>query len=278
MPSFFIVSLICTWGDRLDVPGSVKYPHMAPKYDLDKIKFATDPATFQKAVELYEAGKVIDFKEGFGSYSARVLGTKPYRVSVEARRYDYGNCDCYLGQNDTLCKHQVALALRVVLGGRPLTEGDKLQQTDPSCSGKVAESTSAQLVKIKQDITAATRYIKPYSGPSRIWFAYQNSLDEGCNRLSAIVSDIPVNLQTAKLLVGTLLRLDRKLTHSGVDDSNGTVGGFIQQTVDVLREFARLCPACIPAFRALKNQETCFGWEEPLLRLGQSTQSTPGVK
>lgn len=248
---------------------------MAPNYTLDKIKFATDPATFQKAVELYEAGKVTDFKEAFSSYSAKVLGTKPYRVSVEARRYDYGHCDCYLGQNDTLCKHIVAVALRAVLDGRSLTATEKLQQTEPSCSGVIAESTSAQLVRTKQDITSAMRYIRPHSGPSRIWFTYQNSLDEGCNRLSAIVSDLPVNLQTAKLLVGTLLRLDRKLTHGGVDDSNGTVGGFIQQTVDMLREFARLYPACIPAFRTLRNRETCFNWEEPLLKL---VQPTPGVE
>ena len=69
---------------------------MLPKYDLDKIKFATDGPTFEKAVDLYEKGGVTKFEEGIGGYSAGVLGTKPYRVSVEARRYDYGHCECYL--------------------------------------------------------------------------------------------------------------------------------------------------------------------------------------
>lgn len=32
---------------------------MQPKYDLDKIKFATDGSTFEKAVDLYESGKVM---------------------------------------------------------------------------------------------------------------------------------------------------------------------------------------------------------------------------
>lgn len=66
---------------------------MKPRYDLDKIKFAPDGLTFEKAVELYEKSKVTQFKEGLGVYSAIVLGTKPYRVSVEARRYDYGHCE-----------------------------------------------------------------------------------------------------------------------------------------------------------------------------------------
>ena len=55
-----------------------------PDYDLNKIKFATDGLTFGKAVALYESGKVTQFEEGIRSYSAVVLGTKPYRVSIEA--------------------------------------------------------------------------------------------------------------------------------------------------------------------------------------------------
>lgn len=55
-------------------------------YDLDKIKFATDGPTFERAVGLYESGKVTKFEEGINAYSAIVLGTKPYQVSVEARR------------------------------------------------------------------------------------------------------------------------------------------------------------------------------------------------
>ncbi len=73
---------------------------MPPSYTLEEIRFATDPQTFEKAVGLYESGKVTKFKEGIRSYSAVVIGSKPYNVSGEARRFDYGNCDCYLGQND----------------------------------------------------------------------------------------------------------------------------------------------------------------------------------
>ena len=73
-------------------------------------------------------------------------------------------------------------------------------------------------------------------------------------------------MQTAKLLVDTLLRLDDKLCQSGVDDSDGTVGGFMEEVVIVLQEFAKLDSSCIKTFEELKGKETCFGWEEPLLK------------
>ena len=240
---------------------------MQPKYDLDKIKFATDTPTFEKAVDLYEKGKVTQFKEGIGAYSAVVMGTKPYRVSVEARRYDYGHCECYLGQNDTLCKHMVAVAIRAVTGGKPLSEEDKRLVSQVTCSGKLGELSKSELAATKKAITTGIRYIKSYEGPSRTWFAYQSSLSEGCNRLSKIVSELPVSQQTAKLLVDTLLRLDDRLCRGGVDDSDGTVGGFIEEVVLVLKEYTEIDSACAKAFNELKDKETCFGWEESLLKL-----------
>ncbi len=181
-----------------------------PDYDLNKIKFATGQPTFEKAVALYESGKVTQFEEGIRSYSAVVLGTQPYQVSVEARRYDYGHCSCYLGQNDTLCKHMVALALFVVMDGKPLTDEDKKQVHIPTCSGDLKKLEKEELAAIKKSISGAIQYIKGYNSPSRTWFTYQNSLQEGCNRLSAIVSNLPVNEQSAQLLVDLLLRLDKK--------------------------------------------------------------------
>ena len=240
---------------------------MTPKYDLDKIKFATDGPTFEKAVDLYEKRKVTKFEEGIGGYSAIVLGSKPYRVLVEARRYDYGHCECYLGQNDTLCKHMVAVAIRAVTGGKQLSDEDKRLVSQVSCSGRLGELNKTELTAAKKAITGAMKYIKPYNGPSRIWFSYQSSLSEGCNRLAKIVSELSVSEQTAKLLVDMLLRLDNKLCRSGVDDSDGTIGGFIEEVIGVLKECAKLDPNCVKAFQELKDKETCFGWEEPLLKL-----------
>lgn len=239
---------------------------MPPAFDLDKIKFATDAATFKKAVDLYESGKVKHFKEDLNGFFATVLGTKPYKVYVDRRYYDQGDCDCYLGQNETLCKHMVAVAIYAVMGGNKLSEENKELVDGPKCSGRLGELSKEELTKIKNNISSAMRYIKAYNGPSRIWFAYQDSLSEGCNRLSKIVSELPVSRQTAQLLVDLLLRLDRKICR-GVDDSDGTVGGFIEETAQVLEEYANLDPSCAEAFQKLKDKDTCFGWEEPLLKL-----------
>lgn len=240
---------------------------MRPAYDLDKIKFATDQPTFERAVGLYETGKITQFEDDFGGYSAVVLGTKPYNVFVSARKYDHGGCECYLGQNDTLCKHMVAVAIYACSNGEKLSEEDKELVSSLKCSGQLGELSKEELAKTKKVVTSAMRYIKAYTGPSRIWFAYQNSLDEGCARLSKLVSELPVSEQTVKLLVDMLLRLDKKLCQGGVDDSDGTVGGFIEEVVFMLQEYAKLEPACIKAFEKLCGQSTCFGWEEPLVKM-----------
>jgi len=240
---------------------------MTPTYDINKIKFATDEATFKRAVGLYDSGKVTETEELGGYYSAVVLGTKPYRVSVSTRNYKHGSCTCYIGQKDTLCKHMVALALYAVMNGRPLNNKDKDLCHQVECSRRREASSKEELDAVKKSISAAMRYIKPYRGPSRTWFAYQDSLREGCNRLATIVSDLPVNKQVAEVLVTLLLRLDKKLRVGGVDDSDGTVGGFMNEVVQMLEEYAQIDPACIEAFGPLVGRETCFGWEEPLVRI-----------
>src|SRR3989344_874325 len=243
---------------------------MTAKYDLDKIKFATDGPTFERAISIYESGGVKNFRDNeMSGFLANVRGSggNVYEVFVSARRFDECDCTCYLGQNDTLCKHMVAVAIRAVTGGKPLRDEEKKLVSRPTCSGLLGELSKEELAAIKKEITGAMRYIKPYDGPSRTWFSYQSSLAEGCNRLAKIVSDLLVGEQTAKLLVDTLLRLDDRLSRGGVDDSDGTVGGFMEEIVAVLQEYAKLDPNCTKAFGVLKDRETCFGWEESLLML-----------
>lgn len=245
---------------------------MIPQFDLNKIKFSTDKVTFERAVSLYEKKKITEFKADAYGFSAVVLGTRPYRVYVHAKQHDRGMCECYLGQNDTLCKHMIAVALYAVAGGDEIKESEKEFIDTPMCSGKLGEFSKEELQEVKKEITSAIKYIKAYSGPSRTWFAYQNSLDEGCARLSTLVSKLPVSVQTAKLLVSLLLRLDKKLCTGGVDDSNGTVGGFMQETVLMLQEYTKLDPECVKTFKKLLNQNTCFGWEESLVKIFNEAQ------
>jgi len=240
---------------------------------VERIKFATDEATFKRAVGLYESGKVTEVKALGGYYSAVVLGTEPYRVSVSARNYKQGHCTCYVGQKDTLCKHMVALALHAVLDGQPLSDKDKHLTDEVKCGSRREALSQDELTVVKKSITESMKYIKPYSGPSRTWSASQDSLREGCSRLSAIVSDLPINKQVAGVLVKLLLRLDKKLTIGGVDDSNGIVWPFMRDVVQVLIEYSQIDPKCIEAFKLLRGIGiSSFGWEEPLVRILDETQ------
>ncbi len=237
---------------------------MRPSYDFDKIKFACDGATFKRALKLYSEGKVTQLEPIFDGYTATVQGSRPYQVVVSTKHFDHGDCECYVGQQNMLCKHMVAVAMAVVLNGKSVDDIDTLQITEPVSSGSKGELSAGELNALKQDVTQALRLIKYYSGPSRIWFSYQNSLEEGCNRLSAIFSRLPVSRQTCKIVVGALIRLDKKLCN-GVDDSNGTVGGFIQQCVVMLQAYSALDPGCIDEFYRLTRIQSCFDWEVPLV-------------
>ncbi len=135
---------------------------MTPSYDLNKIKFATDEATFKRAVGLYENGKVTEVEALGGYYSAVVLGTELYRLSVSARNYKQGHCTCYLGQKDTLCKHMVSLALYAVMDGKPLSDKDKQSSNNVECSKRREALSKERLAEVKKVIAEAMRYIKPY--------------------------------------------------------------------------------------------------------------------
>jgi hypothetical protein len=240
---------------------------MIPAYDLNKIKFSTDGATFQRGVDLYKKGKVTEVKEEFGNFSATVRGTKPYHVSLSARQYRNAVCTCYLGERGTLCKHVVAVALHAVLNGQPLKYEDTEQAQELKCSDKRELLTSNELASIKKSIADAMKYIKPYHGPSSTWFANQASLQEGCSRLRAIISDLPVNSQAANFLVKLLLRLERKASIGGVDDSNGTVGVLANEIAALLKEFVRIDPGCIKSFKPFCTKEDCFGWKASLIQI-----------
>ena len=135
------------------------------------------------------------------------------------------------------------------------------------CSGRLGVLNKEELDVLKKSITESMRYIKPYRGPSRTWFANQDSLREGCNRLSVVISDLPVSRQAADILVKLLLRLERKLSVGGVDDSNGIVGELVGKLVALLEDFARIDPSCIDTFEPLCGKEDCFGWQDPLVRI-----------
>lgn len=243
-------------------------------YTLDSLKYGVDSRTWSRAVELYNGKKVTQFHDNGYTCTARVRGTALYRVIVSKRRYTDGDCDCYLGQHDTLCKHMIAVAVYALQEGKPLSSQEAEQHNSLTCSGVLGTLGKGELSLVRAELTGALRYIKSYSGPSRTWFAYQDSLTECCNRLSAICSRLPISSQTADLVIKMILRLDDKLQTGGVDDSDGTVGGFIEECVDLLIAYSEHDRSVVRTFSQLADISTCFGWEERLTRLTDTPTDT----
>jgi Uncharacterized conserved protein len=127
-----------------------------PKFTFDDVKFAGGPAIFKRAMDLYQSGKVGQISEEQHNYTATVQGTHLYTVNISMTHMDKGYCTCYMGQNDMLCKHILALALAV------LNASGKMEHRIP------AGSPSSDLNEIKPIVTAALNKLRPYHGPSRI--------------------------------------------------------------------------------------------------------------
>ncbi|MHB1316372.1 MAG: SWIM zinc finger family protein [Minisyncoccota bacterium] len=239
---------------------------LQPQYTLEKLKFGVDSDTFKKAVDLYEAGKVKNVKEDSRGFSAIVHGSQKYFVSVHAKDFDRGMCECYLGQKDILCKHMIALALHAVQGGKKIKPEEIEVNGVALCSGKRGVLTKAELKQVNAEITKAFSCIKSYSGGSRTWFAYTHKLGEGATRLGDIFSRLPVSKQSSDLIIKTLLKLDKKLCDGGVDDSDGALGGCIYQSVEMLLEYVKLDPECAQSFEIFRKIKSNFGWEEKLIQ------------
>jgi len=237
----------------------------SPDFSLDDIKFFIDEPTFKRAVVLYKAGKVLHVKEGIRSYSGVVEGTKQYRVSVEARNFRYSHCECYLGERDILCKHSIALALYVVKDSAPLTQEDLKFYSLPVCSADTRGFAEGEKQQLQSSITKAKKYISPYSGPSSAWFHYQDRLSQGCARLSKALSLMPINTESTDMIIKLLISLDKKLCSDGVDDSNGVVGGFMEDAVAMLLDFTSCESNLALRFKKLEKISTCFDWDKPLI-------------
>lgn len=205
-----------------------------PKFDFNDVKYAEGEVTFEKAFDLWKKGKVGDVEElgimptpehprSFYGYRAEVKGTQKYIVFVSATNIDKADCTCYLGQNDFLCKHVLALALKV------LYETGCLQKSE----------SPSDLASVKKLVNDGLKKIKSYSGPSRIWVAYQRNLDIGVGIIMEAVSGLPITVENSKYLWSLVLKISKKLATSGIDDSDGTVGECVSFLVNQLIRFAK---------------------------------------
>ena len=222
-----------------------------PKYTLDDIKYADSPAMYKRAEDLYPSNKIGDIEELLHSYAATVKGTQPYQVSISKTRVDNGDCDCYMGSNGKLCKHILALGLAV------LHVSGKIEATSEE------KKISSDLNEVKSLVTAGFSKLKPYRGPSRIWFSYQRNLATGAGIIAEAISALPPTKENANYLWKLIERIDRKIMN-GVDDSDGVVGECAGKILDQLADYANQEKALAPLITKLCEKKTNFNFEHDL--------------
>ena len=225
-----------------------------PEFTFDDIRFADGPATFERARKLYQTGKVKSISETRTGYAATVQGTHPYSVRLSRKRIDEGNCDCYLGQHEKLCKHMLALGLAVL-----------------SASGKTDKTANeppapVDLAEAKKLVNAGMQKLQPYNGPSHVWFNYQRRLATGAGIIAHAVSALPPTRQNADYLWRLIERIDRKLLN-GVDDSDGFVGDSARQIIQQLAGYVKQSPQLKPVIRKHTTRKTNFNFEIDLQSL-----------
>jgi hypothetical protein len=228
----------------------------APQFTLDDIKHAENAATYRRAQELYRYHKVEAVTETAQGYRAIVQGTHPYQVSLSRRSVDQGDCTCYLGQHDRLCKHILALALAVLNASGKMDEIQTQQK----------QQAPTALEEARPIVNAGMRKLKHYTGPSRIWFSYQRSLATGAGMIAVGVSGLPPTKENARYLWKLITRIDQKLVN-GVDDSDGVVGECAMILVEQLSGYAKKNAELEPLIRRLSNTDTNFDFAQ-MLRAG----------
>jgi uncharacterized Zn finger protein len=110
--------------------------------DGDSLQAITDARTFRRGREYARTGRVAQIEEHDGAIEAAVQGTHSYRTKLwQADGKLRFSCSCPLGEEETCCKHVVALGL-AWLGESP-PPGD--QEEDPAASDLMAEIHAADL-------------------------------------------------------------------------------------------------------------------------------------
>lgn len=222
-----------------------------PKFTFEEIRYADTTATFDRAMTLYESGKVGPITSDRQGYSAVIMGTHPYQVSISGKRVDECSCNCYLGQHDRLCKHVLALALAVLHGSGKISQPRSMLSA-PKCPEDA-----------RQAIREGMKKLRTYSGPSRVWFSYQRDLAAGSRMIAEAVASLPPTKANARFLWRLIERLDKKLANA-VDDSDGVVGECTATIIRRLADYAKQAPEFAPTIQAFCSRETAFNFGDDL--------------
>lgn len=224
-----------------------------PKFSLADVQYSCGERMYDRAKKLCETGKVQSFEDCVFSYTATVLGTEPYSVVVSDKKIDQGDCNCYMGERDEMCKHMLAVALTA------LERSGKLDKEETKPSKDLAE--------VKKQVSLGMRKLTAYTGPSRLWFVYQGKLSVGAGIIVHAVSGLEANKENVEYLWKLVLRISKKLARTGIDDSDGTVGGCVYELVEKIADLVKKNPSLHEYVKKFYKDDTGFGFENNLQNL-----------
>ncbi len=233
---------------------------LTPQYNITDIRISVWDHEFSKGMQLYEGYKVTDIEETLHGWHAKVAWTHMYSVVVDAKSFDRGFCDCYLGERDELCKHMIALAIAATkMSGKweDIHEGQDMEYA--SCSWEIRDMTDDEVRDIQVGIREGMKLIRSYDGPSSTWWTYQSNLQKWSRLILLTLSNVTISEQGVDLCLKTLKKLDTKLCTGGVDDSDGTVWGMMDQIMEILNLMSDIHPPIVPYI--LKKLPTWQVWE-----------------
>jgi uncharacterized Zn finger protein len=109
----------------------------SPEGLLDRhlLRQLAGPELFAEGEKFFAAGSVRQVHAGLDRVTARVNGTRPYRVKLWRGRGELQfSCNCAVGREDAFCKHCVAVGLAWLAGpdGQPLGPGSSSASTRSS--------------------------------------------------------------------------------------------------------------------------------------------------
>lgn len=234
-----------------------------PKYTLSDIQICVGGDEFNKGINLYNKGAVNHIKKDFFGYSAIVSGTHDYVVNVSITSCDKGNCNCYIGRKDELCKHMIALAIALVYKLRPNdVKIIDIPLDQAVCSGQKRNISQTEIESIEAEIKRGIFFIKSYTGPSSKWFYYQDNLTKGSRMILLTLSKLPVCKKSVDICINLLRKLDKKLLNGGIDDSNGTISDLMMQIVEVLNLFVDFDASLKEYINSNLPKGEVFDWEK----------------
>ena len=217
------------------------------KFRKIDIEHAVSKPTLKKAEKLFNDDCVLDVEYKRTEICASIMSTKEYTTCISYKDFFNSYCNCYAGQEDKMCKHVLALAL-YVLDDNELLD-DEVQQ---------AKSLEEAKVLVKKGVAK----IRSYNGPSKTWFRYTHNLYVSAKIIEDAVVDLPAGKDEVKYLWKLVLRLSKKLATTGVDDSDGAVGGAIDTITYKIIEMAKEKEELIPLLEKFAKDDTGFGFED----------------